>query len=151
MGIFAAGQRNTAAKLNALANSNGMAGATGVGTTTSSSYANVAGSTSFSFTKIHASTVVRVSMTMTAFADANLTLLSLAALVNGTDYECARFMFNTPTLNAHQQAAGSVRISGLAAGTYPFQARWKRTSGAGTISTDANDWLTFDAIEVQAA
>ena len=121
----------------------------GSDTTTSSSFANLAGTgsvTSFSFTKALTSTrlIVRLEMgwqNATAVSD-----MSAGVNVNSTDYEVARQSLNTTTNIGY--VAGFVIISGLTAGVYTVQGRWKRRSGSGTPTRSSTEWLAISCAEI---
>src|SRR5690348_468954 len=144
---FGAGNRITGTQATNIVyqNEDGISGAavtSGSDTTTSSSYVNLAGTgsvTSFSFTKALTSTrlIVRLEMgwqNATAVSD-----MSAGVLVNGTDYECARQSLNTTTNIGY--VAGFAIITGLTAGAYTIQGRWKRRSGTGTPTRSSTEWL----------
>lgn len=126
----------------------------GSDTTTSDTYANMAGTgavTSFSFTKLVASTRVRIAMSVTFFTSAITTGGMFGVNINSTDYDVVRHSHNTAGASVHLTANGFAFVAaGLAAGTYTVQGRWKRTVAAGTLTRDNNDWLAIEAMEVQA-
>lgn len=120
----------------------------GTDTTTSASYANMAGTgstTSFTFTKVLASTRVKVEIDASWTAVTNTAQIRVGALVNGTDYDCAGMLL---TAAAWGTVSGFAIISGLAAGAYTIQARWKRPAGTGTATRDTNAWLALSAAEI---
>lgn|GEM_PF-6592809 len=119
----------------------------GTDTTTSSSYANMAGTgstTSFSFTKVLAATVVKVSIAASWVSNTAASTVEIGVLVDGTDYPCKRL----PVVSgAGVDQVGWAYISGLAAGTYTIQARWRRSTGTGTPTRAADQWLCLSAAE----
>lgn len=52
------------------------------------------------------------------------------------------------TATEHTMMSSHGLVSGLAAGTYIMRPLWWRTSGTGTLTTDANDWLSYIVSEV---
>lgn len=148
MPLFAAGQDVDAAELNALANAAGINNATGAGTTTSGSYANIAATSSFSFTKQHNSTGLFVAVALIHYAATNTAVSKLGVLINGTDYDLVG-SYPFGVAGQQQCAVGFRRIPSINAGTYTIQGRWLRVSGTGTLTTDANGWISLHALEVQ--
>jgi len=121
----------------------------GADTRANTSYGNLAGTgsqTSFSFTKVAASTRICVSIHATFFSNAANTGAAFGVLINGTDYDIARL---PPTLaaNEHVQVSGVAYLPGIAAGAHTVQGRWKTITGGGTISRDGVDWLAISARE----
>lgn len=139
MGVFAAGQELTASRLNA----GTTVGETVIkvfatsGTMTSSTYVDLPSGTSssLSFTKYRTASAILVHMKILAFSATNgSTGLRLGVRINSTDYDVALGYYTTA--NAYAPASGVALVaSGLTAGTYTVQARWKRSSGTGTITT----------------
>lgn len=121
----------------------------GTDTTVSASYANIAGTgmtSSFSFTKLEASTRVMVTMSGSFTAVTANVVATFGVLINGTDTTICQ---HAPGTALPGVAFGVQFISSLAAGTYTVQARWKRTAGSGTATrTSVNDWLTVVCEEV---
>lgn len=124
----------------------GLSNAAGAGTTTSSSYADVAGSTSVSFTKLQASTAIVAAVSLNCYiTGATNTPVSVALSINATDYEIYEYFLND--ISKHYPTNGYRRVTGVAAGTYTVQVRWKRVSGSGTVTTDVNDWVSVSLQE----
>lgn len=121
----------------------------GTDTTVSATFVNIAGTgqvSSFSFTKLEAATRVKVTMSATFVAVTSNVVTTFGVLINGTDTVVCQF---APGTAASGSANGVAFISGLAAGTYTVQARWRRTAGSGTPTrTASNDWLTVVCEEV---
>lgn len=114
--------------------------------TSSSSYASMNGSSSFSFTKQETHTRIKVYGSATFLASGGNAIMSLAARINSTDYEIAAMAPNTSAIGC---ATGVIFVSGISAGTYTVQARWKRTAGSGSCQrTVSNDWLSLMCEEV---
>lgn len=123
----------------------------GTNTTNSSSYSSMAGTgsvTSFSFTKRFATTRVRIDMSATFYTSTTACGARFGVLVNGTDYDVCQLAGNVPVAVTHLPAAGFAYIpSGLAAGSYTVQGRWKWIGSTGTLTRDNNDWLAISARE----
>jgi hypothetical protein len=130
---------------------NGAATSTpNVDDTASTSYVNMAGTgsvTSFSFTKRYAATRIRVDLqaSFQVIGTGN-SAARFAVLINGTDYDIVNRHVN-PALT-HAETGGTRYISGVAAGTYTVQGRWRRTAGTQTLRRASDDWLSISATEV---
>lgn len=142
-GVIANGKRQGNATVN-------LNNACGSGTTTSSSYANFPATSSFSFTKQYSSsdTSLKVDLHVTSYATSVTSSVSFGVNINSTDTDVAQLTYNTA--NNHTQTSGTKVITGLAAGTYTVQIRWKRTGGAGTVTVDGADWVSMTVQEVPA-
>jgi hypothetical protein len=151
---FSAGTRAVASDLNAIVSAlNGDAqvtnGALAAGTTTSSSYANLPSGGSRSVTKANGTnTQLRIQLHASCFvATTGSTTVQFGVLVNGVDYDLTKFFINNTATHV-ACLNGVVYVTGLAAGSYTVQGRWKRTAGTGTVSTDSGDWINLDVREV---
>lgn len=133
--------------INAIGNSNftSTGALTGSTTTTSASYVDMATGSSMTFSKLHADTVLLVWMRKNWFATSANTVASFGVGVNGADYDTSGPA--TTEASSWQPDSGFVRITGLPAGTYTIQGRWKRVSGAGTLSSGS--WFSMLAMEAQ--
>jgi hypothetical protein len=149
VGIFRAGQRPTAARLNAIANSSytSTTALSGSTTTASGSYVDMpTGSTLAGFTKHHADTALLVYMDVNwVSAGSGNTFARFAVQISGADYDVSGGVVTE--VSSWQSKAGFVRIAGLPAGTYTIQGRWRRSSGSGTLT--ANDWFSLLVVEAQ--
>lgn len=142
---FSAGQRADAADFNLTGQV--LSALVAAGTTTSGTYANMPATSSVNLTKASANTRLRIEFACTTFVTVASTIVQFGVLVNSTDYDISRLFFNPAS--THQACpTGVVYISGLAANIWTVQARWRRVSGTGTVTTDANDWVTLDVQEV---
>jgi hypothetical protein len=148
VGLFSAGETITAAKLNAIGNNVSIGNATGAGTTTSATYANVAATSSFTFAKLSSSTGLYVPISLICYAATNTAVARLGVLIDGVDYDLVG-SYPFGVAGQQQCVSGGDTISGIAAGVYTIQARWLRVSGSGTLTTDANGWISLSATEVQ--
>jgi hypothetical protein len=126
----------------------------GSDTTTSDTYVNLAGTgavTSVSFTKLVSTTRIRVALAGTFFTSAATTGAMFGVNIGGTDYDVIRHSHNTAGTSIRLPFSGFAFVAaGVAAGNYTVQGRWRRTAGAGTLTRDNNDWLSIEAMEVQA-
>ena len=123
----------------------------GVLSTTSTSYADLS-TFSVSFTKRHASTKLLVQVDGTwFFADGSAGTGgggTIAVRVNSTDYPLAVQNKTVPT-NTRTGFSGADSISGLAAGAYTVQARWKaQTSGKAVQMNTTDDTISITVMEV---
>lgn len=129
-----------------LPNGAALSNVTGAGTTTSGSYANLPAVSSFSFTKLGSSTGIIVAVNLLALTTVANTQLGVAVQINGTDYDIgANYIMDA---NLYRYFAGVNRVSGVPAGTHTIQVRWKRVAGIGTLTVDANTYVSASAIEV---
>lgn len=118
--------------------------------TASTSYVNMAGTgsvTSFSFTKRYTATRVRVDLqaSFQVIGTGN-SAARFAVSINGTDYDIVNRHVN-PALT-HAETGGHRYITGIPAGTYTVQGRWRRTAGTQTLRRASDDWLSISATEV---
>lgn len=127
---------------------NGISNAAAADTTTSATFVNMAGTSSFSITKIYSGSHTRLRIDMAAgmFSTIATTAANIGVLINGTDHQITMLFINPAS--THLMLVGSGYVTGLAAGTYTVQARWLRSQGTGTLTRDANDWLSVCAREV---
>jgi hypothetical protein len=123
----------------------GTANASAAGTTVVATYANMPGTSSLAFTKQVASTNTVVTLNTSLFSTATATVVRLAIRVAGTDYDCAHMAINTA--NEHTSMSCTIVIPSIAAGSQTAQARWRRVSGAGTVTQDTNDWINLTVQE----
>lgn len=129
---------------------NANATTSGTDTTTSSSYVNLAGTgsqTSFNFTKNETGTRIMVTMHCSWQSVTNNTAIGIGVRIDGVDYDVA--VGATGSTGADKTLSGVAFVSGVSAGTYTVQGRWKRTAGTGTPTrTTGNNWLTIVCEEV---
>lgn len=126
----------------------GINNAAAVDSTTSGAYANLAGTSSFNFTKDVDASQIRIDLHATWFASTTTTGAKFGVRINGVDYDVA-VLNSTVSAGVHMQTSGVAYVaSGLAAGTYTVQGRWLRSSGTGTAQRDGTDWISISAAEV---
>lgn len=115
------------------------------GSTTSGSNTTLATASS-SLLKRSALTRVEVDLRASCFTTlATNTEATFAVGLGGTDYDIASHFCN-PT-GTHLSCSGIRYLTGIAAGTYTVTVRWRRTSGAGTLTRDANDTMSLSVKE----
>lgn len=121
----------------------------------SSSYTNMAAPSSFTYVKKHDLTATRIQMTVGFFTNSAASGLDAGVTFDGgaTTVQVVKYGATIST-GVHLQGTGvqNVPIYGasaapMPAGTYTVQGRWRRSAGAGTISRDAQDWLSIECIE----
>lgn len=129
-------------------NENGVGAASATDSTTSATYVNMAGaSTSFSFTKASSGTRLKATMNVGAFiSGAANTRPGFAVQIGSTDYDVVGMTINP--LATHTINAGFVYLSGIAAGTYTVQGRWRRISGTGTLARNSEDPVAISILEL---
>lgn len=116
-------------------------------TTTSTTNVNLAGTgavTSFNFTKRFASTRLRIQMCPSMYTAGSGGAM-FGVRINGVDYDVVHVQ--TSTANERVSNTGVIYISGIPAGTWPIQGRWRRTNSTGTMVRDVFDSLCIDAQE----
>jgi len=142
-----AGEKVSDVFLAELSSEAGISNATGAGTSTSASYANITATpSSFSFTKYGTNSRLRAQIAFDSFSTVLGTKMSVAVQILGTDYELKQHWHTNA--NLYTAAVSVAYISGLPAGTYTVQVRWSRVSGTGTLTTDANGWIACSVSEV---
>lgn len=140
-------------EINAIGNHNGISTAMIVGTTTSATFVDVPDApSSFTFVKLSSATALRVEGKLTMYSTGGSGEVRLGVNIGlatgtGTDYDLHNRTFSTT--DVWGTVGGFIRIPGLAAGTYTFTARWRKVSGAGTLTVNTSAWLNLDAMEVQ--
>lgn len=156
---FSAGNKLLASELNAL---NDLATAaiteygisaaavtSGTDDTSSGTLVNMAGTgstTAFSFTKIASSTRVRFDVRPGWRAITAAGWAEFAVLMNGVDYVVGRDV--QLSIGDSQMASLFSYVSGVAAGIYTCQLRWRVASGT-TIRRSTQEWVSASASEVQ--
>ena len=114
--------------------------------TTSSTYVDLGLSpSSASFTKAANGTKIVIRGSIGAYSTATLTGIKVGVKVNGTDYDCGYYFFNVAS--QHMPVSCMVAVTGLNAGAYTAQLRWKVTTGSGTATSDYNDWYSITVEE----
>lgn len=125
---------------------------TAAATTTNPAYTNI-NPVRFQFTKRFASTRVRVDLDVSCFTSAVTTKPRYGIDFINTDVvppsprrDLAEMLINTA--NEHTTIGAHATFTGLAAGVYTAQLIWLRVSGAGTLTINADDWVSVLVTEV---
>ena len=122
----------------------------GADTTAGASYSNFGVGTATTFTKRINGSRVRIDFTSSCFSSAINTSVQFGMDIFNSDnaYQptMARMLINTA--NEHITISGGGIFDALAAGTYTFQPLWLRFSGAGTLTSNSDDWMAYFVSEV---
>lgn len=132
-------------RVESLSNCDGINNVGGAGTSTSASYANMAGTSVVNLTKKETATRLFVGAAITSYSTATATTQDTAVAIAGTDYQIMSFSFSTA--NKQDFQVGYRYISSIAAGAVTVQLRWKRNAGAGTLTTDTFSWISLFVAE----
>lgn len=128
-----------------------FSGAIGADTTASASFSDL-GNAQRTFVKRFENTRLRMDFSASCYTTAVNTGVEfgLQMLINvagaGVVSTGPAMLINTA--NEHTMMANFAYVSGVTAGTYSIRPLWRRTSGAGTLTTDANDWMSYAVQEV---
>lgn len=130
---------------------NGFNGAPSGDTTASAAYTNL-DAVSFPFTKRLDSTAVRLDYAVSCYSTGagntkpqfGVDFISAAGPVYRFDILA---MLINP-VSTHTPMSAVAKLPGIPAGEYTVQAIWLRVSGAGTLTVDADDWVSLMASEV---
>lgn len=116
--------------------------------TTSSSYVDLPGTSSFSFTKQYGSSVtkLRVFLTFGFRTNGVFTAAVAGVRINSVDTDVASL--EAGATDTHYSVSGMAFVTGLGAGTYTVQGRVRRYAGSGTVQIDSNDRLSLFVAEV---
>lgn len=102
---------------------------------------------SFSFTKRYADSKIQVSMHASCYCvNASPNNIIFGVRINAVDTPMFRII--VPNLNERRYSSGINNITGVPAGVYTVQGRWRRESGTGTGRRDSGDWFSMAATEV---
>jgi len=128
------------------AGAGGLNTTSGGGTTTSASYVDVPSSSVTSITKVSSSTHLFVFLRATFYSTSTSTAALFGVGIGGTDYDMGYMFQDTAFLRL--PVSGIRIISGIAAGAVTVQGRWKRPSGAGTLTMLTSDHINITAVEI---
>ena len=111
--------------------------------TSSTSYVDMSG-VSISLTKGSANSTLLIDFNTANYTGATGHTSQFAVRVNGTDYDiCKRYHDTVTTF----PMGGSVQVTGLAAGAYTIQGRF-RTNTSSTNVIDGNGYIVMTAVEI---
>lgn len=114
--------------------------------TTSAAFVDY-GTVSTTGTKTVSSSRLLVAWSSSWFTDTSGTVAEFGIGFNGTDTACGIYYANTRL--RHDVVSGVIAVgSGVAAGSYTLQLRWRRSDGTGSCSVDASDFGSISVIEV---
>lgn len=128
-----------------------FAGAIGGDSTASASFSEL-GSVRSTFIKRFEGTKLRFDLSVSCFTTAVNTAVEfgLQALVStsGAGLVATGPAMLINTANEHTMMSSFAFLSGVSAGPFEVRPLWRRTAGAGTLTTDANDWVSYAVQEV---
>lgn len=123
------------------------------GTTVSAVYVDIPGSPAVTITKTYGSGVTNLEVHIygTFFSSGAVAGLEVgvAAGVTG-DVNVTALRDANGSLASHTPFGGVAVLTGLAVGNHTITARWRRSSAAGTLATDARDVFSMSVNEVTA-
>ena len=116
-------------------------------TTNSISYGNITGA-SQTFTKHYGSSTSDVGViAFTSHRHSTASIKATFGVFDGTADHDTHAGINL-TAGKHYYWGGMAKITGLAAGAFTFQMRWKMSSTTGTATIDTNDTLSLYVVEL---
>lgn len=125
---------------------------TAAATTTNAAYTNI-NPVRFDFRKRSAETRVRVDLSVSCFTTAvntkpryGIDFINPALDPPSPRRDVMSMLINTA--NAHTMISAQTVFDGFAAGLYTVQLIWLRVSGAGTLTINADDWISLLVTEV---
>lgn len=143
---------SSASSLDASLTMNNYNDDTAAATTTLVTYTNI-NPVRFPFVKRFASTQVRVDLHASCFTTAVTTkvqygidFINTAVIPPSPRRDLTAMLINTA--NEHTMIGCNALFAGFAAGAYTVQLIWLRVSGAGTLTINADDWVSLLVTEV---
>jgi hypothetical protein len=130
----------------------------GTGALTSGSFVDMMEILPVTFTKVYDQTYVRVCVSAGAYSSAASTSVRWAVRFTpqdaGSSYTAADVFtafihFNE--INTHQSNYAGARATGIPAGSYTCQLRWRRNTGSGSVFADTNDLFMMEIDEAPRA
>lgn len=148
MPLFSAGSKLRASAENTTINTAGISLAAATDSTVSTTYVNLAATSSFSFTKyVGTGTAIRIDMSTSVKTTVAGDVVLFGVLINAVDSDVTGGQMDVAN-GAYYFSAPAIVQANLAAGTYTIQGRWKRVSGTGTLSRNTSHRLAIMATEV---
>jgi hypothetical protein len=121
-------------------------------TTTSATFVDMPSSPSVEFVKNRDNTFLRIWVGLSLYATVANTVfhigMHLASNDGAISYDEDMYHRAINEANSHRDSSGWITTGALAANSYTATARWLRTSGTGTLTTDSNDSISMHIIEV---
>lgn len=108
-------------------------------------FADFPDGTALAITKLRDDTKLVVSFQGSAYADATSISVEWGLEIDGTDYGACVFHFTSA--NVHSGMAQLSEITGVDAGSYDAQLRWRNMSGVNQVKVDTNNRLSFSITE----
>jgi hypothetical protein len=126
----------------------------GTGNLSSTSYVDFQEITPLGFNKRYDGTYIRIGMTASCYAETNTATMFFALRFSPTDTTTGytatdyttNYIFHHSTLE-HRTNTAFRRILSVPAGYYLVQARWRKSSGSGTLKADAQDLFSIEIDE----
>lgn len=115
--------------------------------TNSTSFTNHGDVPALNFVKRYDDTRVQLTTTIGCFPAAVSLSVEFAMLINGVDRVTGGNTWSA-TLANHVTVTGAVAVSGIPAGTYPVNARWRRPVGASAVGSNTGDYYFASAEEI---
>lgn len=113
--------------------------------TSSASFVDIPG-LEFPFTKRRPESRLLIEFIGSTYASTAGGVVEIAAQINGVDEVVTRFYFNI--ILQHLTQGGFQFVSGVPAGTYTVQGRYRKAAGGGTISMNEDDSLSMTVTEL---
>lgn len=120
--------------------------ASAAGTTTSATFVDMPGPPAVTITKAYSDTRLLIALHATSFSTVLGTVARFGVSIAGTDSDIAGLTHNLAS--THLQVSGAGVFAAAGAGTVTVTGRWRRVSGTGVLTMDANDWVSITVQEV---
>jgi hypothetical protein len=122
-------------------------GTASLAASTSTSYVDVSGtSTSWTKTGDSSSSNVLVVLLMSAWTSVAATIPAFGVRLGGVDYDLVAKTINEAS--SHNTLTAVRTLTGIAAGSYSPNLRFKRNSGTGAVTIDTGDTVSYLLLEV---
>lgn len=112
--------------------------------TASTSFVNMSGTTTLSFTKRYADSKIFVVMHCSMFGIGGVSDIEIGVQIDGVDYAVNRANIPNTVFDVHN---GSRAISGVTSGVKTLQARWRRASGSVNARRNSGGFINMSAME----
>jgi hypothetical protein len=123
-------------------------------TTTSGTFVDLVAMTPFQFDKVYDFTNIRIMTETAAYASTvptsarwGLRLTPLDAGSSYTPVDLNMSYVSWTVANNHATGYGGQLLTGVPAGSYSCQVRWRRANGTGTVTVDTNDLYMIELEE----